>query len=189
MILDGQTFDLEGVRSMRENPGHQNTSPFTSYNFHGKGNFASMVDVVILGATEVDTDFNANVVTHTDGSLLHGIGGWQNCLASSCTILAVPSFRNRIPVILDEVTTLCGPGELIDVIATERGLCINPRRADLVEAAKETSVPILGIHDLKREVERICGGAPQRAKTTEKVVAAIQWVDGTTIDCVQELGA
>ena len=72
VILDGQTFDLEGVRSMRENPGHQNTSPFTSYNFHGKGNFASMVDVVILGATEVDTDFNANVVTHTDGSLLHG---------------------------------------------------------------------------------------------------------------------
>ncbi|HBF23028.1 MAG TPA: citrate lyase subunit alpha, partial [Planctomycetes bacterium] len=62
-ILDGQTFDLEGVRSMRENPGHLNTSPFTSYNYHGKGNFASMVDVVVLGATEVDVDFNANVVT------------------------------------------------------------------------------------------------------------------------------
>ncbi|MDP6839273.1 MAG: citrate lyase subunit alpha, partial [Planctomycetota bacterium] len=67
VILDGQTFDLEGVRSMRENAGHQNTSPFTSYNYHGKGCFASMLDVVILGATEVDTSFNANVVTHTDG--------------------------------------------------------------------------------------------------------------------------
>ena len=187
VILDGQTFDLDGVRSMRENAGHQNTSPFTSYNFHGKGNFASMLDVVILGATEVDTDFNANVVTHTDGRLLHGIGGWQNCLASKCTILAVPSFRNRIPVILDEVTTLCGPGELIDVIATERGLCINPRRTDLLEASKGSSVPILEIHDLKREVERICGGAPQRAKTTDELVAAIQWVDGTTIDCVRGL--
>jgi citrate lyase subunit alpha/citrate CoA-transferase len=187
VILDGQTFDLDGVRSMRENSGHQNTSPFTSYNFHGKGNFASMLDVVILGATEVDTDFNANVVTHTDGRLLHGIGGWQNCLASKCTILAVPSFRNRIPVILDEVTTLCGPGELIDVIATERGLCINPRRTDLIEASKGSSVPILEIHDLKREVERICGGAPERAKTTDELVAAIQWVDGTTIDCVRGL--
>ncbi|MFQ5415382.1 MAG: citrate lyase subunit alpha, partial [Phycisphaerae bacterium] len=70
-ILDGQTFDLDGVRSMRDNPRHQDTSPFTSYNFHGKGNFASMVDVVILGATEVDVGFNANVVTHTDGRLLH----------------------------------------------------------------------------------------------------------------------
>ena len=74
-ILDGQTFDLEGVRSMRENPNHVNTSPFTSYNFHGKGNFASIVDVAVLGATEADVNFNANVVTHSDGYLLHGIGG------------------------------------------------------------------------------------------------------------------
>jgi len=28
----------------------------------------------------------------------------------------VPSFRDRIPVIVDEVTTLTGPGELIDVV-------------------------------------------------------------------------
>jgi citrate lyase subunit alpha/citrate CoA-transferase len=185
VILDGQTFDLEGVRSMRENPGHQNTSPFTSYNDHGKGNFASMVDVVILGATEVDTDFNANVVTHTDGRLLHGIGGWQNCLHAKCTILAVPAFRNRIPVILDRVTTLVGPGELIDVIATERGLCINPARQDLLEAARGSDVPILEIHDLKREVERICGGPPARPRLGDKIVAAIQWVDGTTLDSVR----
>ncbi len=64
-ILDGQTFDLEGVRSMRENPNHVWTSPFTSYNYHGKGNFASLVDVVVLGATEVDVQFNANVVSHS----------------------------------------------------------------------------------------------------------------------------
>ena len=125
-ILDGQTFDLEGVRSMRENSGHVNTSPFTSYNWHGKGNFASMLDVVVLGATEVDLNFNANVITHSDGRMLHGIGGWQNCLFSKCTILPIPSFRNRIPIIVDKVTTLVGPGELIDVIITERGIAINP---------------------------------------------------------------
>jgi len=130
-ILDGQTFDLEGVRSMRENPNHVNTSPFTSYNYHSKGNFASMLDAVVLGATEVDINFNANVASHSDGYLLHGIGGWQNCLFSKCTILAIPSFRDRIPVIVDEVTTLCGPGELIDVIITERGISINPKRKDM----------------------------------------------------------
>ncbi len=93
-----------------------------------------MVDVAVLGATEVDVDFNANVVTHSDGRLLHGIGGWQNCLFAGCTILAVPSFRDRIPVIVDEVTTLTGPGELIDVVVTERGIAINPRRGDLLDA-------------------------------------------------------
>ena len=86
-ILDGQTFDLDGVKSLREHPRHVSTSPFTSYNYHGKGNFAGIVDVVVLGATEVDIGFNANVVTHSDGRLLHGIGGWQNCLFSKCTIL------------------------------------------------------------------------------------------------------
>ena len=186
-ILDGQTFDLEGVRSMRENAGHQNTSPFTSYNWHGKGNFASLLDAVVLGATEVDVDFNANVVTHSDGRLLHGIGGWQNCLASKCTILPIPAFRDRIPVLVDKVTTLCGPGELIDVIVTERGIAINPQREDLLAKLRGSSLPIRAIADLKNEVEEIVGGAPAAPDLGEKVVAAIKWVDGTVIDGVREV--
>jgi len=187
-ILDGQTFDLEGVRSMHENANHINTSPFTSYNFHGKGNFASMVDAVVLGATEVDINFNANVVTHSDGLLLHGIGGWQNCLYSKCTILAIPSFRDRIPVIVDEVSTLVGPGEMIDVIATERGLCINPKRKDLLKALKNSKLPIRDIKDLKKEVDEICGGKPAKPKLNKnKVVAIIKWVDGTVLDSVFEV--
>ena len=186
-ILDGQTFDLDGVRSMRDNPRHINTSPFTSYNYHGKGCFASLLDVVVLGATEVDTHFNANVVTHSDGRLLHGIGGWQNCLDAKCTILAVPSFRDRIPVIVDEVTTLCGPGELIDVVITERGIAINPKRQDLLDVAATTDLPIKPIEQLRDEVHRICGGPPAAPKCGDKIVAAIKWVDGTIIDCVRDV--
>jgi citrate lyase subunit alpha/citrate CoA-transferase len=185
-ILDGQTFDLEGVRSMRENAGHLNTSPFTSYNYHGKGNFASQVDVVILGATEVDLNFNANVVTHSDGVLLHGIGGWQNCLFSKCTILPIPLFRDRIPVIRDEVTTICGPGELIDVIVTERGIAINPLRTDLIEKLKNSKLPIKTIQQLKDEGEAICG-IPEKPTFTDKAVAVIKWVDGTIIDTIWEI--
>jgi len=183
-ILDGQTFDLDGVRSMAANPHHVATSPFTSYNYHGKGNFASMIDAVVLGATEVDINFNANVVTHSDGRLLHGIGGWQNCLASKCTILAVPSFRDRIPVIVDDVTTLCGPGELIDVIATERGIAINPRRQDLIDSVKGSNLPIRPLREIKQEVERICGGKPGRPKHGDRPVAVVKWVDGTVLDTV-----
>ena len=183
-ILDGQTFDLEGVRSMRENPNHVPTSPFTSYNWHGKGNFASMVDYVVLGATEVDVNFNGNVATHTDGQMLHGIGGWQNCLESNVTILPIPSFRNRIPIIIDRVTTLCGPGELIDVIITERGIAINPRRGDLLEQVQGKGLPIRTIQDLKAEVEALCGGKPEPAKVTDEVIGVVKWVDGTLIDSI-----
>jgi len=186
-ILDGQTFDLEGVRSMRENPGHVNTSPFTSYNYHGKGNFASILDAVVLGATEVDVNFNANVVTHSDGRLLHGIGGWQNCLFSKCTILPIPSLRDRMPVIVDEVTTIVGPGELIDVIVTERGIAINPLRQDLIDATKASGLPIVTIQELKAEVERLTGGKPAKPKLGEKDIAVIKWVDGTIIDTVKQV--
>jgi citrate lyase subunit alpha / citrate CoA-transferase len=185
-ILDGQTFDLDGVRSMRDNPRHVNTSPFTSYNYHGKGNFASLVDVTILGATEVDINFNANVVTHSDGYLLHGIGGWQNCLDAKCVILPVPLFRDRIPVIRDEVTTICGPGELIDVIVTERGIAINPLRTDLIEAMKNSKLPIRTIHELKEEAESICG-VPDKPKFSEEIVAVVKWVDGTVLDSIRKV--
>ena len=185
-ILDGQTFDLDGVSSMAKNKNHVWTSPFTSYNYHGKGNFASLLDVVVLGATEIDVNFNGNVVTHSDGYMLHGIGGWQNCLFSKTVIVPIPLFRDRIPVIVDEVTTLCGPGELIDVIVTERGIAINPLRTDLIEKAKKSNLPIKTIHELKDEAERICG-KPQKPELSDEIISIIKWVDGTVIDCVKKV--
>ncbi|MCK5797938.1 MAG: citrate lyase subunit alpha [Deltaproteobacteria bacterium] len=186
-ILDGQTFDLAGVASIGSDPRHIPTSPFTSYNFHGKGNFASLVDAAVLGATEVDINFNANVVTHSDGRLLHGIGGWQNCLYSGCSILAVPSLRDRIPVIVDEVTTVTGPSELIDVIVTERGIAINPRRQDLLDAVSGSGLPIKSIEALRDEIHTLCGGAPAKPTLTDEPVAVVKWVDGTVLDTVYKI--
>lgn len=185
-IIDMQAFDLQSIRSLRDNPNHLDIDPGVGYNYHNKGFFSSMVDVVILGATEVDVHFNANVVTHSDGYLLHGLGGWQNCLFGKNVILPIPLFRDRIPVIRDEVTTICGPGELVDIIVTERGIAINPRRTDLLEAVKGTDLPIKSIEELKEEAERICG-KPRKAEFEDRVVAAIKWVDGTVIDVVKQV--
>ncbi len=186
-ILDGQSFDLDGVRSLRDHPAHLATSPFTSYNYHGKGNFASLLDCAVLGATEVDVDFNANVVTHSDGLLLHGIGGWQDALFSRCTILTAPSFRDRVPIIRERVTTLCGPGELVDVVVTERGIAINPRRQDLFDALRGSSLPLRSLQELKAEAEAICGGAPALPRTGDRTIGVVSWVDGTIIDRVQQV--
>jgi citrate lyase subunit alpha/citrate CoA-transferase len=182
-ILDAQAFDLAAVKSIRDNPNHCDVSVFHAYNFHSKGNYAGMTDIVILGATEIDVNFNGNVVTHSDGYLLHGIGGWQNCLHAKCTIIPVPLFRDRIPVIVDEVTTLCGPGSLIDVIVTERGIAINPLRTDLIDKMKESKLPIRDINSLKEEAEFICG-KPAKPHLTREVVGIVKWVDGTVIDTI-----
>jgi citrate lyase subunit alpha/citrate CoA-transferase len=116
--------------------------------------------------------------------LLHGIGGWQNCLFGGCTILAVPSFRDRIPVIVESVTTMTGPAELIDVVATERGIAINPRRTDLLERVAGSDLPIRSLAVIKEEVEQIVGGVPEEARVTDDPVAVVKWVDGTVLDTV-----
>lgn len=185
-ILDAQAFDLDAVRSVEENPNHIPYSVFNAYNFHSKGNLTTMMDIMILGATEIDTEFNGNVVTHSDGLLLHGIGGWQNCLHARNVILPVPLFRDRIPVIVDKVTTLCGPGELIDVIITERGIAINPRRQDLLDSVRGKGLPLVTVEELKEMAEKICG-KPEKAAFDDRVVAAIKWVDGTVIDSVRKV--
>ncbi len=183
-IMDAQAFDLKAVESIANNKNHHQYPVFNAYNYHSKGNLTSMMDIMILGATEVDVNFNGNVATHSDGYLLHGIGGWQNCLHAKNVILPVPLFRDRMPVIKDEVTTICGPGELIDIIITERGIAINPRRTDLIEAMKDSKLPIKTIEELKAEAEAICGKPQSPKLNKDEPVAVIKWVDGTIIDTV-----
>jgi citrate lyase subunit alpha/citrate CoA-transferase len=141
----------------------------------------------VLGATEIDVDFNANVVTHSDGMLLHGIGGWQDALFAHCTILTVPTFRDRVPVIRERVTTLCGPGELIDVVVTERGIAVNPRRADLLDALRGSRLPLRSIEELRVEAEVICGGPPAAPPLDARPIGVVTWVDGTLLDSVWQV--
>ena len=84
-------------------------------------------------------------------------------------------------MIVDEVTTFCGPGSLIDVIVTERGIAINPLRTDLIEKMKDSNLPIVDIQSLKDEAERICG-KPSKPHFVDEVVGIVKWVDGTVID-------
>jgi len=86
------------------------------------------------------------------------------------------------------VTTLCGPGELIDVIITERGIAINPLRSDLIESVKGSGLQLKTIRELKDEAEKICG-VPQKPQFEDKIVAAVKWVDGTVIDVVRKIKA
>ena len=99
----------------------------------------------------------------------------------------MPSFRDRIPVIVDEVTTVTGPGELIDVIATERGIAVNPKRRDLLDAVKGKGLPIRAIEEIKAEVEHICGGEPAKPRLGDRPVAVVKWVDGTVLDTVWQV--
>lgn len=186
-IVDLQSFDLEAVRSCRDNPLHIESTPFDSYGPRAAGSAANMLDVAILGATEIDLDFNVNVNTHSDGLLLHGIGGHTDAAASAgCSIITAPSFRKRIPIVRERVTTVSCPGEVVDVVVTERGIAINPKRPDLAERARKAGLPLVRLGDLMRQVHAITG-VPEEPRFGDRVVALVEWRDGTVLDVVREL--
>ncbi len=186
-IIDLQSFDLDAVRSCRENPRHIASTPFDSYGPRAAGCAANMLDVAMLGATEVDLDFNVNVNTHSDGLLLHGIGGHTDAAAcASCSIITAPSFRKRIPIIRERVTTVSCPGEVVDVIITERGIAVNPMRPDLAERARKAGLPLVTLGDMMRSVHAITG-IPDEPRFTDRIVALVEWRDGTILDTIRQV--
>ena len=46
------------------------------------------------------------------------------------------SAQGRIPAICTDVTTVTTPGESVDIVVTDYGVAVNPRRPDLLEALK-----------------------------------------------------
>jgi citrate lyase subunit alpha / citrate CoA-transferase len=75
---------------------------------------------------------------------------------------------------------------MIDVVVTERGIAINPRRTDLLDAVKGSKLLIRPIQDIKAEVEKICG-RPARPKLGNRPCAVVKWVDGTVLDTVWQV--
>jgi citrate lyase subunit alpha/citrate CoA-transferase len=186
-LYDGQVFDRGVIESFRNDIKHVET-PMTMYaNYHSKGCLVNKLDVGFLGATEVDVGFNVNCNTHSDGLLLHGIGGHTDvCAGSSLALITIPSYRKRIPVIRDSVTTVTTPGETIDAVVTERGIAINPKREDLIDRMKGSGLPLVTIEELKERVEKITG-KPEPPRVTDRIIALIEYRDGTIIDVVKQV--
>ena len=186
-ILDGQAFDLDAIGSLRDDPAHVIIDPGFYANYDSRGCATYKLDAAFLGATEVDLDFNVNVNTHSDGQLLHGIGGHQDVAAGAgITLITVPSIRGRLPMILDRVTTVTTPGEVVDVVVTERGIAVNPRRGDLRERFLAAGLPVRSLEEVKAEVERLVRPA-RKPVFGDEIVAAIEWRDGTVIDVVRKV--
>ncbi|HEQ79332.1 MAG TPA: citrate lyase subunit alpha, partial [Euryarchaeota archaeon] len=189
LILEGQCFDLPSIVDLRENPhDHVEITPYDYANIHSKGNFVDDLDTVFLGATEVDTKFNVNVNTHADGKLLHGIGGHTDTAAGSrCTIITCPTFRKTNPTIVDDVITVTTPGETIDVVVSEAGIAINPKRKDLIKKAEGKGLDLKTIEELRDIGYAGANQKPIKPDFTDEVVALIEYRDGTIIDVVRRL--
>lgn len=186
-LFDVQCFDLKAVESYTQSHKHQRMSASMYGNPHNKGAVVNNLDIVILGATEIDTDFNVNVTTGSDGTIMGGSGGHSDTAAGAkLTIIVSNLMKARLPVIRDKVTTVNTPGETIDVLVTERGIAVNPKRQDLIEKLKETNLPIMTIEELKAISEKLTGN-PKAIETEEDIVAVVEYRDGTVIDVIRKI--
>ncbi|MDR3543414.1 MAG: citrate lyase subunit alpha [Desulfosporosinus sp.] len=184
-LLDVQCFDLAAIESYRNNVQHQFMSASMYGNPHTKGAVVNNLDIMILGATEIDIEFNVNVTTGSNGVIMGGSGGHSDTAAGSKLAIVVTNLtKARLPMIKAKVTTITTPGENIDVVVTERGIAVNPRRVDLLEKLSKTKLPLMTIEELKTLAEKITG-VPKGIKTSEKIVAVVEYRDGSVIDVVR----
>ncbi len=185
-LFDTQCFDLKSVESLRNNSRHQEISSSMYSNPFTKGAVVNNLDVVILGATEIDTDFNVNVTTGSDGRIMGGSGGHCDAAAGSkLTIVVTNLMRARMPVVVERVTTVNTPGENIGVLVTEYGIAVNPANEDLKKKLSDNRLPVLDIKELKRIAYNICG-EPENLKSKGNTIAVVEYRDGTIIDVIPQ---
>lgn len=186
-LMDVQCFDLKAVESIRTNPAHQEISAMHYASPGAASAVVDSLDVVILGATEIDTDFNVNVHTDSRGAIMGGSGGHSDTAAGAkLSMIIAPLFRARLPIVTERVRCISTPGRDVDVLVTQRGVAVNPRRAELAERLKAAGLPIVDIHELKEIAERITG-APAPVPSGDQVVARVIHRDGNVIDAIHNV--
>ena len=142
------------------------------------------LDVVILGATEIDTDFTVHVHTDSNGYIMGGSGGHSDTAAGAkLSMIIAPMLRARLPIVTDRVNCISTPGRDIDVLVTQGGIAVNPKNAELAQRLLSAGLPIIDIHELKEKTERITG-APKRIAKGDRAVAQVIYRDGSLLDTI-----
>ena len=186
-LIDVQSFDIDAAESLRTESGHIEISANEYANITSKGAYVDRVDVVVLSALEIDTDFNVNVLTGADGVLRGASGGHSDvAVGANLTIVVAPLVRTRIPTIVDAVTTLVTPGECVDVLVTDHGIAVNPKRPEIKKRLKDAGLPVKTMQELYRAGIELTG-IPEPLEFTDNVVAIVHYRDGSVIDVVKQI--
>lgn len=186
-LLDVQTFDVRAVESLENHKTHIEMSASMYANPCNKGAVVDQLDVAILSATEIDTDFNVNVLTGSGGAIMGALGGHPDVAqGAKLTMITAPLTRKNIPIVRNRVTHIVTPGKDIDILVTDQGIAINPQRTDLIEKLAKTNLPLRSIEELREKAEQSVG--PEKVVAYEKeVVGIIQSRYGEILDVIHRV--
>lgn len=186
-LYDVQCFDLAAVASIQKNENHLAISASQYGNPFNPENIVNALDVVILGASEIDLNFNVNVTTGFDHRILGGSGGHADtAYGSKFAIIVSKLVSSRISVVVDRVTTITTPGETVDALVTDYGIAIHPRHSELIDQLKKTTrLPVVSMKELLDTANELCG-IPQVMLPKEKIVAVMEYRDLSVIDVIRQ---
>ena len=181
-IYDVQCFDLKSAEDIKNDPRHITMSA-EKYASPYKDAIVNSLDFVILGATELDTDFNVNVTTGHDGVIMGGSGGHQDtAYGAKVSIIVSKLFQSRIPLIVDRVGVISTPGSTVDVLVTERGVAVNENRKDIIEALKAHDIEVMTIKELKELSDSLTGVPEKKRDESKRVIGYMEYRDGQVLD-------
>ena len=184
-IQDVQCFDLRAVQSIRENPRHMEITAAQYASPTAKSTAASNLDVVVLGATQIDTDFCVNVHTDSNGYIIGGSGGHTDVAEEAkLTVIVAPLSRARMSIVVDKVLTMSTPGTSVDLLVTQYGIAVNPSRPELAESLKKAKLPVVDIQELRRMAVEINGPATPQLHLTDRVVGKVLGRDSQVQDVI-----
>jgi len=186
-LIDTQDFDAVAAASLAKNPNHIEVSTNEYANPSAKGASVDQLDIVILSALEIDLEFNVNVITGSDGVMRGASGGHSDtAAAANVVVVTAPLIRSRIPTVVRRATTIVTPGESIDVLVTDHGIAVNPRRKELTERLIAAGLPIVSIEKLYDQAMAL-SGEPQPLEFHDRIVGVIRYRDGSVIDVVRQI--
>ncbi|NBI69200.1 citrate lyase subunit alpha [Pseudoflavonifractor sp. 60] len=185
-----QSFDAVAARAIYDRPGVVEIDNADYANAYSKGGFLNREDFGVLGALEVDTDFNVNILTGSSGEMMGGLGGGPDVAGGAAiSIVTLPIIRGRTPSVVKKVLTLCTSGETVAAVVTEAGVALNPRHRSyqqLREDLEQTSLKLVSIEELQQLAESMTG-VPKPIETGDKVTCIVEYRDGTVIDVIREI--
>lgn len=186
-ILDVQSFDLIAAQSLRDNRFHQQIDASYYASYLNKSAAVNELDFVVLSALEIDTDFNVNVLTGSDGVVRGAIGGHPDTAeGASLSVIVAPLTRGRIPTVVRRVNTVVTPGSVVDVLVTDQGVAVNPKRPEIAEKLKAAGIPVYTIEALQQRAERIVG-TPEPIRYTDRVVGVVLYRDNSILDAIYQV--
>jgi citrate lyase subunit alpha/citrate CoA-transferase len=124
--------------------------------------------------------------------ILGGSGGHSDTAAGARLAMVTTRLAASAgPKVVERVGCITTPGETIDVVVTEAGVAVHPRREDLRDRLGAAGVELLTIERLHARALALSGGvaAEMPRQSDRRIVGVVEYRDGSVIDVIRQVAA